>query len=293
MTTDGTGRHAILAIATETRRSPARFLRAVIAAIVTIVFAVPLYVAVVNVFKSNQQIVTQPMAWPQPFSLEHVVGVVSGETYALWPALANSLVILIPSVVGALVLGAMAGYYLGRANGLASKIVLGLLLVGLMLPVQVILLPVSIILRTAGLQQSHLGLILFNIALYVPFSAFIFSRFVKAIPVELEEAAELDGASQGRVFFQIVLPLMRPATASAMIFIVVWIWNDFLGPLVLLGPARGTTATTGIYYAVGGFNSDLGSMFAVMLLSMLPVLIAFLVLQRQFVAGLTGGSVKG
>jgi raffinose/stachyose/melibiose transport system permease protein len=94
-------------------------------------------------------------------------------------------------------------------------------------------------------------------------------------------------------FWRIVFPLLRPATASVLIFLGVWIWNDFLNPLVILGPSQGTTVTTGIYRSIGQYQADFGSVFALMFLATLPVLIFFLALQKQFVKGLTGGASKG
>jgi raffinose/stachyose/melibiose transport system permease protein len=122
---------------------------------------------------------------------------------------------------------------------------------------------------------------------------FVFSGFMRSIPVELEEAAAIDGAGRGRVFWRIVFPLLRPATASVLIFLGVWIWNAFLDPLIILGPSQGTTVTTGIYRAIGQYQADFGTVFALMFLATLPVLIFYLALQKHFVKGLTGGATKG
>jgi raffinose/stachyose/melibiose transport system permease protein len=149
------------------------------------------------------------------------------------------------------------------------------------------------VLRIAGLMTTLQGLVLFNVGYYVPFGVFVFSGFIRGVPVELEEAALLGGASRTQVFWRIVFPLLRPATASVMIFLGVWIWNDFIDPLIILGSNRGTTITTGIYRSIGQYQADLGSVFALMLLATLPVLIFYLALQKQFVKGLTGGATKG
>jgi raffinose/stachyose/melibiose transport system permease protein len=137
------------------------------------------------------------------------------------------------------------------------------------------------------------GLVLFNVGYYVPFGVFVFTGFTRSIPVELEEAAAIDGAGRFRVFWRIVFPLLRPATASVLIFLGVWIWNDFIDPLVILGPGQGTTITTGIYRAIGQYQADFGTVFALMFLATLPVLIFYLALQKHFVKGLTGGATKG
>lgn len=269
-----------------------RGLRFVAAVIATAIFAIPLYLVVVNTFKTNSQILTNPEALPVPFTLGNIISVLDGSTYGFWQGILNSVIIVVPSLIGATVLGAMVGYYIGRSSGVAVRVMQAILLIGLMLPFQVLLLPLSIILQFFHLDGTFLGIILFNIAFYVPFAAFIVTGFMKSVPLELEEAAEIDGAGRLRVFVQIVVPLLRPATASVLIFVGVWVWNDFLNPLVLLGAGRGTTATTGIYLSMGQFQTDFGAMFAIMLLSALPILAFFLALQDRFVAGLTAGSSK-
>lgn len=269
-----------------------RVLRFVAALAATAIFAIPLYLVVVNTFKTNAQILTNPEALPVPITLGNVISVLDGSTYGFWQGLFNSIIIVVPSLIGSTVLGSMVGYYIGRATGPAVRVMQAILLIGLMLPFQVLLLPLSMILQFLHLDGTLLGIILFNIAFYVPFAAFIVTGFMKAVPLELEEAAEIDGAGRLRVFVQVVVPLLKPATASVLIFVGVWIWNDFLNPLVLLGPGRGTTVTTGIYLSMGQFQTDFGAMFAIMLLSALPILAFFLALQDRFVAGLTAGSSK-
>ena len=162
-----------------------------------------------------------------------------------------------------------------------------------MIPPQVILMPIVRVLQLTHLMTTLQGLILFNVGYYIPFGVFVFSGFVRSIPVELEESAAMDGANRFQVFWRIVFPLLRPATASVLIFLGVWIWNDFIDPLVILGPSQGTTVTTGIYRSIGQYQADFGSVFALMFLATLPVLIFFLALQKQFVKGLTGGATKG
>ncbi|MFG2626463.1 ABC transporter permease subunit [Streptomyces sp. NPDC048473] len=121
----------------------------------------------------------------------------------------------------------------------------------------------------------------------------IFAGFVRSVPIELEQAAAIDGAGWFATFWRIIFPLLRPATASSVIFFGVWIWNDFLNPLIILGPGNGAAVTTGIYRSIGQYQADFGSVFGLMFLSSLPVLVLHLVLQKQFVKGLTGGATKG
>jgi len=257
------------------------------------VFFVPLYLVLANTFKPGDRISGSPASLPWPPTLHNIVAVLTRPDRLFWVSLANSVLITSVSVVTLTVLSAMLGHYLARSR---SRWVQGLtlvLLAGLMIPPQVILIPISDVLRAGHLMGTIQGLVLFNVGYYVPFGVFVFAGFIRTVPVELEEAATVDGASPARVFWRIVFPLLRPASASVLIFLGVWIWNDFIDPLIILGPGRGTTITTGVYRAVGQYQSDFGSVFALMFLATLPVLAFYLALQRHFVKGLTGGATKG
>ncbi len=273
--------------------SRARWMRPAVAIIVTAVFFLPLYVALVNVFKRGTLISKQPASLPLPPTLDNISRVLSRPDRLYWVSLTNSLVVTSLSILVLTVLSATLGHYLARQRARWSRWLLLLLLCGLMIPPQVILLPITRVLRAAHLMTTLQGLVLFNVGYYIPFGVFVFTGFIRSIPVELEEAATIDGASRGQVFWRIVFPLLRPATASVLIFLGVWIWNDFLNPLIILGPGRGTTITTGIYRSIGQYQADFGAMFALMFLATLPVLIFYLVLQKHFIKGLTGGAIKG
>ncbi|GAA2800728.1 carbohydrate ABC transporter permease [Kitasatospora paracochleata] len=269
------------------------WLRPFAATFVTAVFFVPLYVVLVNVFKQGQDITADPVGLPVPPSLDSVRQVLSRPDHLFWYGLVNSVEITAISITAVTVISAMLGHYLARSQGRWARAALAFLLCGLMIPPAVILEPVTEVLRSLGLMTTIVGLVLVNVGYYVPFGVFVFTGFMKTIPIELEEAAALDGAGRFRIFWQIVFPLLRPASASVLIFLGVWVWNDFLNPLLLLGPASGTTVTVGIYRAIGEHHSDFGQVFALMFLATLPVLIFYLAFQKHFVKGLTGGATKG
>jgi raffinose/stachyose/melibiose transport system permease protein len=266
--------------------------RPTVALTVGAVFFLPLYVALVNVVKDGSRIASDPLALPIPPTLEHLHRVLTRSDRLYWVSLTNSLIVTSLSIGVLTVLSAMLGHYLARARGWWVRPLTLLLLCGLMIPPQVILLPITRVLRTFELMGTVQGLVLFNVGYYIPFGVFVFAGFVRTIPVELEEAAAIDGASRFQTFWLVVFPLLRPATASVLIFLGVWIWNDFLNPLIILGPSRGTTITTGIYRSIGPYQSDFGAMFALMFLASLPMLLFYLSLQRHFIKGLTGGALK-
>jgi raffinose/stachyose/melibiose transport system permease protein len=264
-----------------------------VALVVAAVFFVPLYLVCVNVIKQGPLITKEPAALPIPPTLDNIRAVLSRPDNLFWVSLTNSIVVTVLSVLVLTVLSAMLGHYLARNRSAWARGLTLVLLCGLMIPPQVILMPIADVLRIAHLMTTLQGLILFNVGYYVPFGVFVFTGFIRSVPAELEEAAVIDGASRMQVFWRIVFPLLRPATASVMIFLGVWIWNDFIDPLIILGPSQGTTVTTGLYRSIGQYQADYGSVFALMFLATLPVLVFYLALQKHFVKGLTGGATKG
>jgi raffinose/stachyose/melibiose transport system permease protein len=264
--------------------SRAPWLRPLVALTVSAVFFVPLYFALVNVFKPGREISVRPAAVPIPPTLDNIERLLGRSDRLFWASLTNSIVVTAVSVVILTVFSAMLGHYLARSRSRWVGAATVVLLAGLMIPPQAILLPIVHVMQALHLMSTLQGLILLNIGYYVPFGVFVFSGFMRQIPRELEGAAAIDGASRFQTFWRVVFPLLRPASASVMIF---------LTPLVILGPSRGTTITTGIYRAIGYYQADFGQIFALMFLATLPVLIFYLAMRRHFIKGLTGGATKG
>uniref|UniRef100_A0AAU2VUV8 Carbohydrate ABC transporter permease n=1 Tax=Streptomyces sp. NBC_00008 TaxID=2903610 RepID=A0AAU2VUV8_9ACTN len=269
------------------------WLRPLFATGVAGVFCLPLYVALVNVFKPSADVVASPLALPAPPTLENLQQVLTRPDGLYWYGLVNSLILTAASILITTVLAAMAAYRLVRSGRWWSRAVIAVMLTGLMIPPAVIILPVTRILDAVGLMHTMPGAVLVNVGYYLPFAMLVFMGFVRSIPRELEEAAAVDGAGLFRTFWQVVFPLLRPASASVLIFLGVWVWNDFLTPLLVLGPGAGNTVTVGIFRSIGPYQQDFGAVFAFMLLATLPVLVLYLAFQKHFVRGLTGGATKG
>jgi raffinose/stachyose/melibiose transport system permease protein len=267
--------------------------RTLVAVGVTALFVFPVYLVLVNVLKPGDQIVAHPASIPLNPSLDNVRAVLNRPDHLFWGGLVNSIQVTAISIVASTMLAAMLGHYLARSKGRSAKIATVLLLAGMMIPGAVILQPLTEVLRKIHLMTTIPGLVLVNIASTLPFGVLVFMGFIKNIPIELEQAAAIDGAGPMRVFWQIVFPLMRPASASVLIFMAVGVWNDFITPLIVLGPANGTTVTVGIYRSISEHVSDFGAVFAFMFLASIPILIFFLIFQRHFVKGLLGGATKG
>lgn len=263
--------------------------------LIAALYGLPLYLALVNTFKTQQQILYHPIALPNPFTLANLADILTRPDYLIYKGLATSLAITAVSVACLVVLSSAIGYYLARNPSRWANILLAVFMAGLMIPPQIYLIPVVVIFRKLGLIGTPYGLVLLFVGGgLLSFGVFVYTGFIKTIPRELDEAAIIDGVGEFRLFWQIIFPLLRPATATVSIFLSLWVWNDFLFPLIILGPAKGLTITTGIYIALGQLYSiSYGQMFAMMALASVPVLIFYFVLQKEFIAGLTGGALKG
>ena len=272
------------------RVSAGRYLISIVA---IAVYALPLYLAVINTFKQNEQIVEDPAGAPKPFTLANVSAVLTDPESDIVSTLLRTVAITSIVVVVVVFLGSMLGYYMARNDSPVTRALMLFLLLGLAVPSQVLLIPLTQTLRTLGLMGTFAGLVISDVGFFVPFAVLIFSRFMGSIPRELDESASIDGAGPLRTYFSIILPLTRPAAASVAIFLSVWVWNDFVTPLILLGPGTGTTIMAGLYRTLGQYTSDFGTTFAYLFVASLPVLIIFLALQRSFVSGLTSGATKG
>lgn len=269
---------------------PLRVIGGVAAALL---FSVPLYLVIVNVFKPSNEIFANPALLPVQPTLENFVTVVTRPDALFWNGLINSTQITVFSVLATILLASMCAYYLARNPGRVTRVIVVLVVVGMMIPGAVIIQPVIQILLAAGLIGTIPGLVIVNIAGSLPFAILVFMGFVRSIPIELEQAAAVDGAGPIRIYWQIVFPLMRPAVATVLIFVAVAVWNDFIMPLIVLGPGSGTTVTVGLYRSVSKYVADYGAVFAFMVLATIPILVLFLFFQRYFVKGLIAGATKG
>lgn len=207
-------------------------------------------------------------------------------------ALTNSAIVTIVTVGAVVLIASSAAYPLSRVGARWSKVAYFAFLAGLLLPVQLGLLPLYQTIRDVGLLGSLWGLILVNVGSAMPFSIFLYAGFLRALPPDFEEAASLDGASGFRTFWSVVFPLVKPITGTVIILNAVFTWNDFLGPLLFLSGSRQPTITVAIYGFVGQFGAEWNLIFAGIIISILPILLAYFFLQRYIVQGFAGG-LKG
>jgi raffinose/stachyose/melibiose transport system permease protein len=190
-----------------------------------------------------------------------------------------------------MMLSCLAGYGLTRYQFASSKYIYIFFLAGLLIPVQLTILPTVFQLKTLKLADSHAGLIVSYVALGLPFAVFLMAGFMRTLPRELAEAAQLDGAGEFRAFWDVMLPLARPALATVAILNFVNIWNEFFLAFIIAPSVP--TLQVGVNNLRGYYSTDWGNIFAGVSLASLPVLLAYVLLTKQFIRGLSAGALKG
>ncbi len=252
---------------------------------------IPLLLGFISSFKTTREIFASPFAPPIGFNLENYAKVFASGRFDVY--FRNSVLVTTGSLVLILVLGAMAGYAIGRYRFRWNNAVYVFFLAGLIFPAKLALVPLFIQLRDMGLLNSHLGLILVYAAGAIPAAVFIMTGFFRALPADLDSAARIDGASEWQVFWRVMLPLVRPQLSIVAIYTAIPIWNDFLLPLVFLKSSGLRTVPQGLSVFFGEFSIDWGPLFAGLTIAALPVVMLYLILSEQFIKGLTAGAVKG
>lgn len=268
--------------------------RALLAILVMLAFVVPIYLTVVNAFKTNPAITSSPGSLPLHPTLGNLSAALNQPGGVLQTGLRNSLIVVVCSVAILIPLSAAFSFWITRKRSRARAAIIAVLAAGLMIPPQITVLPIIRILTHLGLDHTYPGLILSNVGGgYLSFAVFVYVGFLRSVPAEVIEAARIDGASSLRVWWTIVMPLVRPATATVGIFLSLWIWNDFLNPLLIIGPISGQTVTVGLYESVSSqVQPDYGLQFGFMFLAALIPVAGYLLAQKQFRAGLTAGASR-
>jgi len=206
---------------------------------------------------------------------------------ALW----NSMLLTVGSVTLIVLLSALVAFVMQRRKDRVASVVSSIMLAGLIIPPAVV--PTIFLLQWVGLYKTLLGLIMVEVAFTMPFATLIFRTFMASIPSEIDEAAIMDGASPLRVFFSVILPLLRPAIITVIVVSAVGIYNDFTGPLYFLPGAQNVTAQLTLFSFMSQFSSQWNLLFADVVIITIPPLIMFMFFQRQIVSGMTAGAIKG
>ncbi|MCU6790535.1 carbohydrate ABC transporter permease [Paenibacillus sp. WQ 127069] len=259
--------------------------------ILAVIFLFPFYFSLISAFKSNGQILRDAVSFPKTFYLESFKFLWAKTDFP--KATMNSAILTIGGTVMMIVVIPMAAYALERTNKAWTSWMYGFFLAGIMIPFQVYMIPLFKELKLLGLYGSLLGPIVIYVAGSVSFGVLLYTSFLKGIPREIEEAAEIDGCTKYGIFWKIVFPLLGPCTVSMVVLNGLGIWNDFLMPMLVLPSDQPKTVTVEIFTYVGEFSTRWDMVFAGTIISMIPVLAAFLFLQQYFVKGIASGATKG
>jgi raffinose/stachyose/melibiose transport system permease protein len=250
----------------------------------------PILIMIFSAFKSTQQIFKSPFGLPDFANLVNFSKIWTQTNFLHY--LLNSLVVTSASMVLILTLGTMAAYALGRYRFFGASFILMFFIAGLTLPLKLAIIPLFILMRDLGILNNQLSLIFVYTAMGLPSTVFIMTGFIRTLPNELEDAARMDGASEARIMWAIMLPLVRPAMVIAAIQNVVPIWNDFFFPLVFIQNDALKTLPQGLTTFMGEYTTDWGVLFAGLTLSAAPIIAIYIVLSRQFISGMTSGAIK-
>ena len=280
-------------------------------AVICIVYVLPILIVLMNSFKSNAAVNTETFALPNENSFVGLQNYIKGMTFGNYPfikAVLYSLFITLASSALILLCTSMAAWYVSRVGSLVSKIIYYLCVFSMVVPFQMVMFTLS---RTAEQVKlpyfSFTSMAFAKIGLNTPWTipivylgfgaglaVFMFSGFVKTIPLEIEEAAAIDGCGPVRTFFLVVLPMMKPTFISVGVLEIMWVWNDFLLPYLVLDLNKYRTIPIVIQYLKGSYGQvDMGATMALILLSIVPVIIFYLCCQKHIIKGVAAGAVKG
>lgn len=256
-----------------------------------LLFVAPCALALINSAKAPQSILQAPWALPTEPTAENYARLFEG-VKVLGP-MGNSLLMTIAVIAGLIATAPTAAYAITRRRMRGARWLELLFLAGLTLPFQVVLVPLLQEFRLLRIEFSYIALWLHYVSWGLPMCVFLYSRFLSSVPRELEEAAALDGCGPIATFWRVIFPLLKPCTASVVIFWGLWIWNDFVQAFVIMGPDRARLAFVQLYRFISDqYVKDWGTIFAGVVVLSAPVTILYLAMQRWFVKGLTSGSVK-
>ena len=251
---------------------------------------IPLLLMLANSFRTTSSLYSDPLGAPWPVKLDSYRKAWTDGHFGEY--FVNSLLVTSGAVALSTTVATMAAYALARVRSRLFAVLESVFISGLMLPIHLAILPIFYLLDGFGLVDSRLGLMLVYAAAGVPFSIFVLTTFFRQLPPELEEAARIDGANSWQMFVRIMVPMVRPAVATVVVFRFVPIWNDFLFPLVLLRTREKYTVPVGLTTFFGVYSTDWSSLFAGLVIATVPLIVLFLVATKQIVAGLTAGMSK-
>ena len=262
--------------------------------LLSVAYVFPIILVVINSFKKKAYISRKPFAIPREKMFVGMENYVKGiERTEYFEAFGWSLFITIFSVIAIILCTSMCALYINRVVNTGTKTIYYLCLFSMIVPFQMVMFTLSKIANMMKLNTPW-GLIIIYLGYGAGLSVFMFSGFVKSIPIEIEEAAMIDGCTPIQTFFRVVFPVMKPTCVTVAILQTMWIWNDYLLPYLVLDIKKYKTIPIAIQYLRGGYGSiDMGAMMGVLVLSIIPIIVFYMFCQKYIIEGVVAGAVKG
>lgn len=267
-----------------------RIMMFILCSVLFILYIVPFFMILVNSVKSKLEVVKDPFFLPELFRWENYVEAFKTMNYQ--NGFINSLLITTASVAIIVVFSSMLAYYLVRNKGKLSNLIFLCLVAAMIIPFQSLMIPFVSIFGNLNLLNSRSMLVFYYLGFGVSMATFMYHGFIKNIPLELEESAMIDGATPIQIFFKVVFPMLKPITATIAILDVLWVWNDFLLPSLVLVKNDIKTLPLSTFYFFGQYTAQYNIAMAALVLVLIPVIIFFLIMQKQIIAGVTEGAIK-
>lgn len=258
------------------------------------VFLFPIYLVILNSFKSKFNIVGSPFKFPDKDTFVGIENYVNGIRMSdLIPSFLRTLIITVGSVLAIVIFTSMAAWFIVRVKSKFTKTIYYLFLFSMIVPFQMVMFTMVYICTKLGLN-SVLGIIPVYLGFGSGMSVFLFAGFIRGLPLEIEEAAMIDGCGPIRTFFTVVFPMLKPTAITVAILNAMWIWNDFLLPYLLLGTQNKTLSVAIQIATQGAYGSiDWGGFMAMLVLAIIPIVIFYLFCQKYIIKGVIDGAVKG
>ena len=283
-------------VRTLSQKKHGKTILSIILAVICVLYVLPVIMVAINSFKVNTFVKTDTFAWPSGEMYAGFDNFVKGMTfgnYPFWKSVVFSVVITLLSTFLILLCTSMAAWYIARVDSLFCRVIYFLCVFSMVVPFQMVMFTLS---KTA--DTLHLNTPWTIPVIYLGFGAglavFMFTGFVKSIPLEIEEAAAIDGCGPLRTFFCVVVPMLKPTLISVGILEIMWVWNDYLLPYLVLDGNSYRTIPIHIQYLKGSYGTvDLGATMALILMSIIPVIIFYLTCQKHIIKGVAAGAVKG
>jgi raffinose/stachyose/melibiose transport system permease protein len=271
------------------RRSPAKTAIFIVGLVLSIAYVMPFVLVFINSFKPKFEILGNPLALPIVFTWDNFDQAMTKMNF--WVSITNSIIVTVFSVSALILVSSMLAYYLSRNGNRFTKTVFMILVASMIVPFQALMIPFVGLFAPLVEGRNIPMLVFFYMGFGTALSTFLYHGFISNIPKELDEAAAIDGASELTIFWRIIFPMLRPVTATVAIINSLWIWNDYLLPRLVLTPDSQTLPLS-TYLFYGQYATEYGQAMAGLLLAVIPIIVFYLILQRQFISGISSGAVK-